>query len=54
MPVVMLLLAISSAIAFVAAVFLMLPKRCDACGLSIKRGRCGYPDCDYYRKGNVS
>lgn len=47
----MLLIAIACAIVFVAGVFLLLPKRCDACGLAIKRGRCGYPDCDYFGNG---
>jgi hypothetical protein len=42
---------------FSLCVFLMVRDRravprCDACGLPIKRGRCGYPDCDYFRKGH--
>ena len=46
-----LLLAIASGLVFIAGVIYLLPKRCDACGTPVKRGRCGYPDCDYYRKG---
>lgn len=48
----MFLIAIACLALFAAGVLLLLPKRCDACGLPIKRGRCGYPDCDYFRKGH--
>ncbi len=31
-----------------------LSKRCDACGLPIKRGRCGHPDYGYFSKEQLS
>ena len=42
----MFLIAIVCLAVFAVCVLLLLPKRCDACGLPINRGRCGYPDCD--------